>query len=147
MNTKQIVSNENLISHCGFYCGACPTHLSGKCEGCRGNSSKCAVGMKNCQVKQCCVENEFFTCADCTKFATTRNCKKYNPLSIRFGEWISNTSRNIRNRNNKRKGTITMVGGKKMRILRKVRKMCVQERECDKDVSETKLIKNLNLTI
>ena len=93
MDTEKVISNENLISHCGFYCGACPTHLSGKCEGCRGTSPKCAVGMKKCQVKQCCVENGFFTCADCTKFTTTKDCKKYNPLSIRFGEWISSTSR------------------------------------------------------
>jgi hypothetical protein len=93
MNTEQIVSSEILISYCGFYCGACPTCLSGKCEGCRGNSPKCAVGMKNCQVKQCCVENGFFTCADCTKFVTTRDCKKCNPLFIRFGEWVSSTSR------------------------------------------------------
>ena len=93
MNTEQIEASESLISHCGFYCGACPTYLSGKCEGCRGNSPKCAVGMKKCQVKQCCVENGFFTCADCSKFATTKECKKYNPLSIRFGEWISSTSR------------------------------------------------------
>ena len=93
MNTEQIESNENLISHCGFYCAACPTYLSGKCEGCRGASPKCAVGVKNCEVKQCCVENEFFTCANCTKFSTTNDCKIYNPLSIRFGEWISSTSR------------------------------------------------------
>jgi len=93
MNTEQITLDENLISHCGFYCGACPTCLSGKCEGCRGDSAKNAVGVKNCQVKQCCVENGFFTCADCTKFATTQDCKKYNPLSIKLGEWISSTSR------------------------------------------------------
>ena len=93
MNTEQITANENLISHCGFYCGACPTYLSGKCEGCRGNSPKCAVGMKNCKVKQCCAENGFFTCADCTKFAATKSCKEYNPLFIRFGEWVSSTSR------------------------------------------------------
>ena len=93
MNTEQVTSNENLISHCGFYCGACPAYLSGKCEGCRGDSPKCAVGMKKCKVKQCCVESRFFSCADCTKFTTTQDCKKYNPLSIRFGEWISSTSR------------------------------------------------------
>ena len=93
MNTEQLISNENFIAHCGFYCGACPTYLSGKCEGCRGDSPKCAVGMKKCKVKQCCVENGFFSCADCTKFTTTQDCEKYNPLSIKFGEWISNTSR------------------------------------------------------
>ena len=92
MTEKQINRDENLISYCGFYCGACPTYISGKCEGCRGDSPKCAVGVKKCQVKQCCVENEFFTCADCTKYESTRECKKYNPLSIKFGEWASSTS-------------------------------------------------------
>jgi len=93
MSEMQIDKDENLISYCGFYCGACPTFTSGKCEGCRGDSPKCAVGVKKCQVKQCCVENEFFTCADCTKCASTKECKKYNPLSITLGEWISSTSR------------------------------------------------------
>ena len=87
------IEHKDLIAHCGFYCGACPTYLSGKCEGCRGDSPKCAVGVKKCQVKQCCVENKFFTCADCTEFESTKHCKKYNPLSIRLGQWISSTSR------------------------------------------------------
>ena len=91
--TEKINKEENLISYCGFFCGACPTYTSGKCEGCRGDSPKCAVGVKNCQVRECCVENVFFTCADCTKYESTKGCKKYNPLSIRFGEWISSTSR------------------------------------------------------
>jgi hypothetical protein len=93
MTEKQIGKNENLISYCGFYCGACPTYLANKCEGCRGNSPKCAIGYKECLAKPCCVENGFFTCADCTKFESTKECKKYNPVSIRFGEWVSNTSR------------------------------------------------------
>ena len=93
MTENQINKDETLIAHCGFYCGACPTYTSGKCEGCRGNSPKCAVGVKNCPVKQCCVENGFSTCADCTKFATTDDCKKYNPFSFKFAEWISSMSR------------------------------------------------------
>ena len=93
MTEKQIDRDENMISYCGFYCGGCPTYTSGKCEGCRGDSPKCAVGVKKCPVKQCCVENDFFTCADCTKCESTRVCKKYNPLTIRFGEWVSSTSR------------------------------------------------------
>lgn len=37
------LSNTNLVSYCRFYCGACPTYIKGKCEGCKGNSPKCAV--------------------------------------------------------------------------------------------------------
>jgi hypothetical protein len=91
--SEQMTGSEQLISYCGFYCGACPTFTSGKCEGCRGDSPKCAVGYKTCSVKPCCVENGFSTCADCTIYTSLKECKKYNPLSIRFGEWISNTSR------------------------------------------------------
>jgi hypothetical protein len=95
MIKEQIEKDQNLIAYCGFYCGACPTYVSGKCEGCRGSSAKCAVGYKKCTVKPCCVENEFFTCADCTKYASTKDCKKYNPASIRFGEWASSTCRGM----------------------------------------------------
>ena len=93
MEEKQIVKGENLISYCGLYCGACPTYKSEKCEGCKGDSPKCAIGYKNCPVKLCCVENGFFTCADCTKHTSTKECKKFNPIHVRFGEWISGTCR------------------------------------------------------
>jgi hypothetical protein len=39
------------------------------------------------------VENNYSTCADCRIHATTKDCKKYNPLSVRLGEWVSSTSR------------------------------------------------------
>jgi len=93
MTNEQTTKDENLISYCGFYCGACPTYTSGKCDGCRGDSTKCAVGYKKCLVKPCCVENGFFTCADCTIYASTKECKKYNPLSFKFSEWIASMSR------------------------------------------------------
>jgi hypothetical protein len=93
MKTGQSSKDEKLIAYCGFFCGACPTYTSDKCEGCRGNSPKCAVGVKKCQIKQCCVENGFFTCADCTIYISTKECKKYNPTSIKFGEWLSSTCR------------------------------------------------------
>ena len=33
--TKQIIADENLISYCGFYCGACPKFLKEQCKGCK----------------------------------------------------------------------------------------------------------------
>ena len=89
----EIGKNEQLISYCGFYCGACPAYTSGKCEGCRGDTSKCAVGYKKCQVKPCCVENGFFTCADCTIYASTKECKKYNPLLLKIASWVESSDR------------------------------------------------------
>ena len=78
MIDKEINKDENLIAHCGLYCGACPSFKSGKCDGCRGNSAKSAVVYKKCKVKPCCADNGFFTCADCTIYASTKACKKYN---------------------------------------------------------------------
>jgi hypothetical protein len=48
-----------MVSYCGFYCGACPVYKKGKCEGCKGDSPKCAVGYKQCQVRPCCIGNEY----------------------------------------------------------------------------------------
>jgi len=85
--------DENLISHCGLYCGACPSFKSGKCDGCRGDSAKSAIVYKQCKVKPCCVENEFFTCADCTIYASTKECKKYNPLLLKIASWVESSDR------------------------------------------------------
>ena len=91
--STQTTDNEQFIAHCGLYCKACLSFTSGKCDGCRGNSAKSAVIYKQCQVKPCCVENGFFTCADCTIYASTKDCKKYNPLLLKVASWIESTSR------------------------------------------------------
>ncbi len=87
------MNNKQMISYCGFYCGACPKYLSGQCKGCRGDSPDCAVGYRKCKVRPCCVEHQYFTCTDCNEYMTVRDCRKYNPSSIRLGEFISSTSR------------------------------------------------------
>lgn len=83
----------NLISYCGFYCGACPKFTKGKCQGCKGNNPHCAVGYKKCLVRPCCIENSYSTCAECTKYLCVKDCKIYNPLMIRFGQFITRTNR------------------------------------------------------
>ena len=85
--------NTNLIGYCGIYCGACPSYKSGECEGCRAKSEKSSVRYKACAVKPCCIENEFFTCADCTIYASTKECKKYNPLLLKIASWVEKTDR------------------------------------------------------
>ena len=35
---KPIIFDENLISFCGFYCGACPKFLKEECKGCKGDN-------------------------------------------------------------------------------------------------------------
>jgi hypothetical protein len=106
---KIIPIDENLISYCGLYCGACPTYIKGKCEGCRGNSPLCAVGYQKCKVKPCCIEHNYFSCANCKEFSSVKLCKKYNPLSIKFGEYISCTSRAKSIEMIKEKGVIAFV--------------------------------------
>ena len=88
--SEQMTGNEQLIAYCGLYCKECILLKSGKCAGCRGNAT---TGYKKCQVKPCCVENGFFTCADCTICASVKDCKKYNPLLLRFAAWVESTSR------------------------------------------------------
>ena len=85
--------NEKLVSYCGLNCGACPSFLKGKCKGCRGNTPDCAVGFRSCKVKPCCVENGYNTCADCKKYQSVNSCKDYSSPLVRFGEFISQTSR------------------------------------------------------
>jgi len=84
--------DENLISYCGIYCKKCSSFISGKCKGCRDNSTK-NLGYKSCQVNPCCVENGFFTCADCTIYASTKDCKKYNPLLLKIASWVESSDR------------------------------------------------------
>jgi hypothetical protein len=93
MTEKQNEKDENLIAYCGLYCGACPSFITGKCDGCRSISAKSAIVYKACQVKPCCVENDFFTCADCTIFASTKECKKYNPLLLKIASWVESSDR------------------------------------------------------
>jgi hypothetical protein len=92
-NNTNTQINTNLISYCGFYCGACPKFTMGQCEGCKGDNPRCAVGYKACKVKPCCIENECNTCADCNIYASVKECRSYNPLMIRFGQFITATNR------------------------------------------------------
>lgn len=85
--------NTNLVSYCGFYCGACPTNIKGKCEGCKGDSPKCAVGFKGCKVRPCCIEKGIDSCAYCDEFESVKDCKIYNPFMIKFGQFITRTNR------------------------------------------------------
>ncbi len=76
---REIIANQDLLAYCGLYCGACKQYLAEKCEGCKKNIKS----EKWCQLKNCCKENNYQTCADCSTFATTeslKNCKKFNNI-------------------------------------------------------------------
>ena len=91
--TNQLIADENLISYCGFYCAACPKFLEGECKGCKGNTPDCARGYQSCKVRPCCINHSYSSCANCKKFDSVRECKDYNPLMIRFGQFITRTNR------------------------------------------------------
>ena len=90
---EHITGDEQHIAYCGIYCKACPAFTSGKCDGCRTNTAKSAVLYKSCQVRPCCAENNFFTCADCTICASIKDCKKFNPLFLKIASRIEGSSR------------------------------------------------------
>jgi len=83
----------SLISYCGFYCGACPKYLKGDCQGCKGDSPKCAVGFKACKVRPCCIAKGINSCAVCDEYSSVKDCTLYNPFLIRFGQFITRTNR------------------------------------------------------
>ena len=85
--------NTDLVSYCGFYCGACPTFIKGKCKGCKGDNPNCAVGYKSCKVRPCCIDNEYANCADCKKYDSVKDCSIYNSFMIKFGQFITQTNR------------------------------------------------------
>jgi hypothetical protein len=80
-----------LISYCGFYCGACPIYLKGKCKGCK--ELKSTTHYKSCKVKPCCIKNGYSTCAECNKYQSIDDCKDFNPLFVRFSQFLTQTNR------------------------------------------------------
>ena len=73
--------NAGLVAYCGLYCGACSSHLDGKCKGCHENSKATW-----CKVRSCCTQKQINSCAKCTEFSDPRRCKKFNNfISKLFG--------------------------------------------------------------
>ncbi len=68
-----IAAKVELVAYCGLYCGACRSHLSGKCPGCRENAKATW-----CKVRTCCREQHLTSCAACTEFRDPTACRKYN---------------------------------------------------------------------
>ena len=85
---KEIVKDKNLVAYCGLYCGACGRYLSDKCPGCQKND-KAAW----CQIRKCCQENKYFSCADCHFFSNVRDCKKFNNFISKIFAFIFRSDR------------------------------------------------------
>ena len=72
---KEITADKDLIAYCGLYCGACRSYLKGKCPGCLKNDNN-----KWCQIRVCCIKNNYKSCADCKEFPEVMECKKFNNI-------------------------------------------------------------------
>ena len=68
MDKKTITASTEYIAACGLYCGACRKYLNGKCPGCKQNEKATW-----CKIRQCCIEKEIHSCADCTM--NVKDCK------------------------------------------------------------------------
>jgi hypothetical protein len=78
---KPIVADVKLVAYCGLYCGACGAYRRGRCPGCHENQ-KAAW----CRVRTCCMENDYWSCAQCKSPSDPRDCRKCtNFISRLFG--------------------------------------------------------------
>lgn len=83
-----IEANAELVAYCGLYCGACKSHLSGRCGGCHANSKATW-----CKVRSCCIEKHIKSCAECTEFQDPGACAKYNNFMSRLFGFVFRSDR------------------------------------------------------
>lgn len=78
---EEIKVDENLVAYCGLYCGACGSHRKGRCPGCHENNKA-----SWCDVRRCCINHRYSSCAQCTEFPDPNKCSKFNNfISKLFG--------------------------------------------------------------
>lgn len=85
---KEVIADQELISYCGLYCGACKSYLKEKCPGCRIDGK-----YKKCKMKPCCIENNYQSCADCKEFVNVMDCTKYTNKLWNIMEFLFQTKR------------------------------------------------------
>jgi len=85
---REIVSDPNLVAHCGLYCGACGSYLRGRCPGCHDNEKA-----KWCKVRSCCMEHKFASCTDCKEYPDPRTCKGFNGFMAKLFGFVLRSDR------------------------------------------------------
>jgi hypothetical protein len=83
------MADKNLVACCGLYCGECKKYINKKCPGCRAN-----VKATWCKIRTCCLDNKYFSCADCKSFSQPMACKKFNNIFSKFFALIFKSDRN-----------------------------------------------------
>ena len=86
----ETVDKTQLVAYCGLYCGNCGSYKKGKCKTCKDGG-----GFTRCQVRKCCVELNYQTCAACEKL---KNCRTLDNFISKFFAFIfrSNRKGNLR---------------------------------------------------
>lgn len=85
---KPINIDENLVSYCGLYCGACPSHLKEKCPGCHENTRATW-----CKVRSCCLANSHDSCGNCREHDDIKSCSKFNNIISKIFGFIFRSDR------------------------------------------------------
>ena len=80
------------IGKCGFYCGSCPTYLSGNCNGCIKEHKT-----GDCFTRDCVIDSKLNFCGECESFPCDVILKKAH-TTVLDKEWLawkkeSNTNR------------------------------------------------------
>ncbi|MEG1555465.1 MAG: DUF3795 domain-containing protein [Bacteroidales bacterium] len=81
-----MIENFN-VAFCGLCCSECGSFKKGKCAGCHANEKA-----SWCEIRKCCQENSYLTCADC-RIIPLKECKKYHNFFAKLIGWVSRTDR------------------------------------------------------
>jgi hypothetical protein len=84
---ETIKNDPKLVAYCGLYCGACKKYTLNRCPGCHDN-----IRATWCGVRQCCIDNSYSSCADCT-IMPLEKCKKYNNVISKIVGFIFKSNR------------------------------------------------------
>jgi hypothetical protein len=85
---KEIKVDKSLVAYCGLYCGACRAYLKEKCKGCRENARATW-----CQIRKCCIDKKYSSCADCGQFKNVNDCKKFNNIFSKIFAFLFKSNR------------------------------------------------------
>ena len=77
-----------LVAACGLYCGECPSHIKGRCPGCKANAK---AGW--CKVRGCNQEKGASSCAACAEHLDPIGCKKFDNAIARVVGFVFNSNR------------------------------------------------------
>lgn len=81
-------ANKNLVSYCGLYCATCSKYKKGKCPGCARNEKA-----SWCKIRQCCIEKNIKSCAECDEFNDVKECKKFDNFVSKMFEFVFKSDR------------------------------------------------------